>query len=168
MDLYDLQFKSTNAKDFIEQNTDAVKKYLKLKSLDGFTTDEVKNKLLEKYFTSRNTFLSTVTIKYNDKDIEVNIYKSKIADKQKIRFLVWFPQKMFCAMVWKEGYVYLSINDVSKTESGKNWYSYQDDKVYDLIGLKDRDSKKAFSKLIFNIHEEKVNELLSQNSKLVA
>lgn len=137
--LLQLEKKDTNLAVFIKSNMEDISKYLKISmnTIQSFNIEQIKNATLEKLYTKGHKFLATKVVKFNDKEIEVNIYKSRVSNPSKTRFLVWFKNECFCAIAWSDSWSW-SINDVSKSGI-KNWYSHADYRTAKALGFNTND-----------------------------
>ena len=63
--------------------------------------------------------------------IEIEFFKSKTRNMDRLRFLVWIHKYEKCILVWKDRSSYY-MNDVCR-HNGKNWYSYSDTYVKDIF-----------------------------------
>lgn len=93
------------------------------------------------YYTRGHKFLGKRNIEFLGKEFSLNIYKSKTRDASKTRFLIWFNEHDVCAIVWKDNS--LHINDVGKTDDGRNWYSYSTHRVDKIISDTPKELKKS-------------------------
>ena len=82
-------------------------------------------------YTKGHKLLGTKIIDFCDLNLKAEIYKSKTRNSDKTRFLVWFPDYNFCAMVWKD--YKINMNDVGKSPDGKNWYSYANSETLKML-----------------------------------
>ena len=91
-------------------------------------------------FTKGQRQLGTIFVEVGEKPLEVEFFKSKSRNEDKMRFLVWLPQHNKCVLVWRERSCY-HMSDVSNHE-GKNCYSYADAAINKIIG-KEKNSEIA-------------------------